>query len=78
MFHAAEYLGLELNLDAPAFNEEWAGTEHYQDEASILYFKDLDKSEEALPFTFPAGFWKLLNNEIAQVKKGKFKIAELQ
>jgi hypothetical protein len=34
LYHCLEFLGIDINLDVAALNEEWIGLDHYQEEVS--------------------------------------------
>lgn len=69
LYHCADYLDLELALDIRAINDEWVGAKHYKQQYSFVICRSKNAAEESMPFSFPAGFWKIEGEQPVQVNK---------
>jgi hypothetical protein len=78
LYHCLEFLGIDINIDVAALNEEWIGLDHYQEEVSHIILTPLIPEETNLPYSFPGGYWKEEGRVLRQTGNTNFRIYDMQ
>jgi hypothetical protein len=78
LYHCLEFLGIDINLDVAALNEEWIELDHYQEEVSYIWMTPLIPEEANIPYSFPGGFWKEEGGMLRHTGNTNFRISDMQ
>jgi hypothetical protein len=70
-------MGIDMNLDVQAINNEWMGFDHYRDEFAYMVFKQLSMTNYSIPYNFPAQIWKQEGENLKPTGKIYLTISEL-